>query len=459
MRQHRVFSPNATLVVNLLPDPEREGPPALRYGIAVAATAAAVLIGLLLRPLIHPSVLSPFLLAVAVASLYGGVGPGVVASLLSVAALSYWFFPALHQLGIATSADTARILLFLVVAGVITWMAGTVRDQRWKAMQAAAVLRASQERLQLATEALAGFLYDWDVIADQVEWIGRTEEVLGFRAHELPRKSAWWHNRMHPEDAVAAAQARTAVLNGEIPNWEFEYRVQHRDGHYVDVVNRGHLVRDPDGRVVRVVGGISDVTQRRRWERERDQAAKSLLATDERFRLATQALAGFLYDYDLANSRVEHFGGTGDVLGFELKDVPSNPEWWIERIHPDDVSSVIQVANETFRGRDGSYLYEYRIRHREGHWIHISDRGGIIRDDSGQPVRVLGGVVDVSDKKRAEEALREVSRRLNIALQGSEIGIWELELTDGTFEPGSVYSPAYEQLGYTRPESPDVALG
>jgi PAS domain S-box-containing protein len=234
-----------------------------------------------------------------------------------------------------------------------------------------------------------------------------------------------------------------------------EYRVQHRDGHYVDVANRGHAVCDATGRVVRVVGGMSDVTARRRLERERDEAGKALQATDERFRLATEALAGFLYDYDLTTGRVEHFGGTGDVLGFETKDVPPNPEWWIERIHPDEVSSVMQVANEAFSGRGGSYQYEYRIRHREGHWIHISDRGRIIRDDSGQPIRVLGGVVDISDRKRAEEALGEVTTRIEAALRGSDIGIWELELTDGTLQHGRVvYSNVWEQLGYGRPESP-----
>ncbi len=456
-----ILSAYATLVVNLLPDPQREGPPVTRYALAVATTAAAVVLTLLLQPLIHPSVLAPFLLAVAIAALYGGVGPGVVASLLSVAALSYWFFPPLHAPGIATTADTARVLLFLVVAAVITWIAGTVRNQRWNAMQAAAELRISQERLRLATEALAGFLYDWDVITGQVEWIGRTEEVLGFRAHEIPQESTWWQNRIHPEDKVAAAQVRTAVLNGETPNWEVEYRVQHRDGHYVDIVNRGHLVRDAGGRVVRVVGGMSDVTQRRRLEREREEAAKALRATDERFRLATAALAGFLYDYDLTTGQVEHFGGMGDVLGFELKDAPSDPEWWIERIHPDEAASVLQVARETLSGTAESYQYEFRIRHREGHWIHISERGRIIRGDSGRPVRALGGVVDVSDRKRGEAELREVTRRMDVALEGSAIGIWELELTDGTFENGRVvYSNAREQLGYGRPTSPpDLADG
>jgi PAS domain S-box-containing protein len=145
--------------------------------------------------------------------------------------------------------------------------------------------------------------------------------------------------------------------------------------------------------------------------RASDAREAILLANDERFRLATEALAGFLYDYDLTTGCVEHFGGMEDVLGYGLSEVPPGPEWWIERIHPDDLSRVMQVANETLAGPAGAYLYEYRIRRREGQYIHILDRGRIIRDDSGGAVRVLGGVVDVSDRKRAEEALHAERRR------------------------------------------------
>jgi PAS domain S-box-containing protein len=441
--------------VNRSPELEKEGGKAARYALAVAATAAAVILGFLLRPLIYPSTLSPFFLAVAVASLYGGIGPGAIASLVSGAALNYWFFPPLHALEIQASADIGRLLVFLIVAGVISWLGGTVRNQRWKAVRANALLRTSEERFRLATEGLAGFLYDWDLASDQVEWIGRTEDVVGFRADELPRDGAWWKNRVHPEDAVAAAQARAAVLSGEISNWVIEYRVQHREGHYVDIVNRGHLVRDAAGRVIRVVGGISDITGRRRWEREREEAGKALQATDERFRLATEALAGFLYDYDLTTGRVEHFGGTGDVLGFELKDVPPNPEWWIERIHPDEVSSVMQVANVTFSGRGGSYQYEYRIRHQEGHWIHISDRGRIIRDDSGQPLRVLGGVVDVSDRRRAEEALHVSEERFRLASEALAAFLYDWNPVTGQLE---WFGGMEEVVGFRLDEvTPDAA--
>jgi K+-sensing histidine kinase KdpD len=132
----------------MFPDFQREAPPALRYGLAVAATAAAVMLGLLLRPLTQPSVLSPFFLAVVVTALYGGIGPGVLASLLSAAALNYWFSPPLNALRIETPNDIAHLLLFLVVAAVITWLGGTVRNQRWKSMQAGAVLRTNEEALR-----------------------------------------------------------------------------------------------------------------------------------------------------------------------------------------------------------------------------------------------------------------------------------------------------------------------
>jgi PAS domain S-box-containing protein len=541
------------------PDPDSEGSRNRRYALALAATAAGVIVALLLRPLIYPSVLAPFLLPVAVAALYGGIGPAVVASLLSAAALIYWFFPPFHALGIDASADVARLLVFLVVAAVITWMGGMVRNQRWKAMQAAAVLRAneealrqvtsrvdvalsgsdigiwelelpegvlengrviftnvweqlgygqpqagpdfdsainlshpddrerqkecfraylagetpqlefehrlrhkngsyrtvlvrgvairepgklvrvigsrvditdrkrseqalhvSEERFRLATEALGGFLWDWDPVSDQIECIGRTEDVLGFRADEIPREAAWWRNRIHPEDAAAAAQARAAVLNGERLNWVIEYRVQHRGGHYVDVANRGHAVRDAIGRVIRVVGGISDITERRRWEREREEAGKALRTSEERFRLASEALAAFLYERDPVTNHLEWFGGMEEVLGFRLDEVTPDIAWYESRMHPDDVAPTRQSARAALESGARGYTQVYRFRHRDGHYVHVADRSRIVRDEAGRATRVLGGVSDISERLRLETERAELLEKEREARSAAE---------------------------------------
>ncbi len=104
---------------------------ALRYLLAVVAPAAATIVAWVAQPLIGPSITLPFILAVGIAALYGGMGPGALASLLSVATLSYFFFPPIGSFAIASPNDLARQLMFVVVAAVTTWIAGTVHRQRW----------------------------------------------------------------------------------------------------------------------------------------------------------------------------------------------------------------------------------------------------------------------------------------------------------------------------------------
>jgi PAS domain S-box-containing protein len=398
-------------LVNLPPKRQKVAARAVRYGLAVAATAAAVVIGKALQPITYPSVSPPFILAVAAASLYGGIGPGVAASLLGAMAISFWFLPPLHTFAVAGLGDAARLLVFLVAATVITWLGGTVRKQRWSTIRTNQSLRASEERFRLATEALSGFLFDWDLVADRVEWFGCSEEVVGFRADDHPQDGGWWRSRIHPEDLAAAIQARDEAIQSQAPSWMIEYRVQHRDGHYVDVAVRGNLVRDSTGRVVRAVGKISDVTDRRRWEREREAAGKALRASEERFRLASEALAGFLYDWDPVTNRLELFGGTEEVLGFPLQEVSAEVAWFESRVHPDDLPRCWAAVHAAFDSGAPGYLNIYRVLHRNGYYVHVADRSRILRDESGRAIRVLGGVSDISERLRLESDRAELLQR------------------------------------------------
>ena len=115
----------------------------LKYALALAATGAALLVAFAIRPYVGPTIIPPFLLAVAVAALYGGRGPGAAATVLSAAALDHWFFP---PFGAQTPASLAPQLMFLLIAAVITWIGGSVQDQRRHALvQAAENARLRQQ--------------------------------------------------------------------------------------------------------------------------------------------------------------------------------------------------------------------------------------------------------------------------------------------------------------------------
>ncbi|MDB4877669.1 MAG: rpfC [Gemmatimonadetes bacterium] len=131
---------------------------------------------------------------------------------------------------------------------------------------------------------------------------------------------------------------------------------------------------------------------------------RMLQRSEERFQLATEALAGFLYDYDVETKRTARFGGTREVLGFGLDEVSPDPEWWQSRVHPDDLAAAHELGRGALGGTAAYFTNEYRFLHKDGHYVHVSDRCRIIRDASGHPVRVLGGVTDVSERRQLEQA-------------------------------------------------------
>lgn len=96
--------------------------------------------------------------------------------------------------------------------------------------------------------------------------------------------------------------------------------------------------------------------------RATDVLLPELQTDQERFRLATEALVGFLYDYDLTTGLVERFGGLEEVLGFKPAEISPSPEWWTERIHPDDVGRVMADAHKAFDSDVSTYAHLMCLR-------------------------------------------------------------------------------------------------
>jgi PAS domain S-box-containing protein len=321
-------------------DPRSQGKLLLRYAVAVLATGVAGVADRLLQPLIHPSVTPPFILAVALAALYGGIGPGLLASVLGALVLNYWFFPPIHAFGATSFGDVARQLVYLVVATVIAWLGGTVHSQRWRAVQTNAALGASEERFRLATEALAGFLYDWDPVTHRLELFGGTEEVLGFRLDDFSAEVAWFENRVHPDDLPRCWAAVRAAFESGAPGYLNLYRFLHRDGHYVEVADRSRILRDETGRPIRVLGGVSDISERRRLERERE----TLLVRERQARTAAEAAA---HERDTVLGMVSH------DLGTPLSTIAMCARALVDRDEPfEDRRQVVALID-----RAVSYMY------------------------------------------------------------------------------------------------------
>jgi diguanylate cyclase (GGDEF)-like protein/PAS domain S-box-containing protein len=127
-------------------------------------------------------------------------------------------------------------------------------------------LAASEERHALALRGANDGIWDWDVSTDRVFFSGRWKAMLGYDEHEVGETRGEWLGRVHPDERAALTQALDAHLTGPNEHFEFEHRIQHRDGSYRWMLTRGVAVRDIHGHAIRVVGSQTDVTGRKQAE-------------------------------------------------------------------------------------------------------------------------------------------------------------------------------------------------
>jgi PAS domain S-box-containing protein len=141
-----------------------------------------------------------------------------------------------------------------------------------------------------------------------------------------------------------------------------------------------------------------------------EEMAAALRESEERFRLAAEAVTGFIYEVDVTTGGTTFSPGLTGLLGFTPEEV-ADAAAWDRLIHPDDAEDVLD-ARAVGRGEGRvQYRSEYRVRHRDGYYIHIWDQGLMVRDAAGRPKRRVGNVVDISEQKRAQNGLAEANRR------------------------------------------------
>ncbi|MGG6267042.1 PAS domain S-box protein [Leptolyngbya sp. AN03gr2] len=161
-------------------------------------------------------------------------------------------------------------------------------------VQAEELLRQSEERFRLAARAVAGMVYDWNVQTGEVYRSEGVYELIGFPPEAVPQNSAWWGEKMHPEDYHQVEQHWAAIVSGQSNHYDVEYRIRHRAGHWVNVWDRGYLIRDRQGQVVRVVGSTTDITARKQIEQQREQLLRREQAAREQAELVSRMKDEFL---------------------------------------------------------------------------------------------------------------------------------------------------------------------
>jgi PAS domain S-box-containing protein len=276
--------------------------------------------------------------------------------------------------------------------------------------RAEALLRASEERLSLAFAGAREGVWDWNLETGAVVYSPRWKQMLGYAEDEIdPHVDAWKH-LLHPDDEPRARALNESLARGA-ETYEGEFRLRHKEGHYIHVLSRGFPVRrEPGGPVVRIVGTHLDITERKRTE-------MALRESEERMTLAFAGAREGVWDWNLETNAVAYSPRWTQMLGYAEDEIEPHISAWERLVHPDDRPLADEAHDSVTRG-DPTYEAEFRLRHKEGRYIHVLSRGFPVRREPGGPVvRIVGTHFDLTERKQTEELLRRSHEGLEVRVR------------------------------------------
>jgi len=414
-----------------------------RYSMAIISSGVTLIVCLFLNQALSGSLpLTLFIIPVVVSAWFGGLGPGLLATLLSGLASEYFLTEEYFSLFRLDAADWERLTLFLITSGLVNWLILMMRAARQEVearardavhrqieLEAQIVereqARAERERLiaELETErarlkAIVEHIPAGVILAEapsgRIVMVNpQVEEILGrpmVLSPDIESYREWLAYDVNERPVEGRESVLAMTLQGEVVTGK-EILYHRGDGVKAWIRVSGAPIRDASGKIVGGVDLITDIDEEKR-------ASETLRINQERLNLAQKASQAGSFEWNLRTNAVIWSEETEAIFGLAPGSFGGSYEDWTRCVHPEDLSRAEQELGRAIV--DGEGASEYRVAWPDGSVRWIQARGKVFFDEAGEPLRWIGINMDVTERKRMEEsfrrqaeALREADRRKN----------------------------------------------
>ena len=296
----------------------------------------------------------------------------------------------------------ARGRFSYAAAGQATHMLGIATDVT-RRKQAEESLRRKESELTEAQRLAAIGSWQWDLATNETVWSKELFRIAGLEPGSTAVLDATNHPQLYPpEDWKRIRHCADEAVRCGTP-YELDVEMLSSDGSRRWITARGEAQRDADGRISGLRGTVQDITDRKR-------AQQALSESEERLRLAAEAGHMFAYTWDAATDVIIRSGRSSHILGIDAETLVTGQQL-LARVHPDDRARVL-AALGALTPEHPQLLVSYRMVRPDDSPIWVERCSRAYFDDTGNLVRIVGMVADITQRKQAEEVLSSVSRRL-----------------------------------------------
>ena len=336
---------------------------------------------------------------------------------------------------------SVNLLLFL-----IAWAQGRARLE---AERLAEDLRSVQERDRLLERATNDAIWDWDIAGNRLAWNEAVQAMFRYSAEAVSPQLEWWMERLHSEDRRRVWNGREAAVQTGGEFWGDEYRFRRGDGSFAYVIDRGYIIHDRQGVAVRMIGSMVDISAQREAEEARQQSERKLALHIQQTPLAVIEwnLNFQVTSWNPAAERI--FGYTAReamgrqaaelILIFSWKKEPGTNIFTnllagvrlseearehVQRTWQDVLKNVLpDKAGVDSITRQSINAFAVANRTKDKRTIICDWYNTPLIDSTGQIIGVASLVLDVTGRKRAEDALAAEKERLTVTLRSIGDGV------------------------------------
>lgn len=328
----------------------------------------------------------------------------------------------------------------LVRLATVVPRAITEKNAEWQHNLVLESLRLSEERFDLAVRGSGAGIWDWpDLQSNDMWWSSRIFEVLGYAAEELVPTHDKWKDLVLPEDEPEFSRVLNDHLKHRLP-YDIEYRMRHKAGNIVWIRSRGSALWNAQGQAVRMAGYIQDISDRKEALHKLHVREKDLLKAQQVAHIGSWYL-------DFQTNRLDWTEETYQIFGLRPDEFEGTVESFIARVHPDDQTRVVDSLNAARIGQ--GYDLEHRILvGKEVRWVR--EVAELDFSSSGEPLRAVGVVHDLTAQRRAEAESRQLNENYRAITQTVNEAIIMID-TAGEI---NFWNPAAKDIfGFSREEA------
>ena len=260
-------------------------------------------------------------------------------------------------------------------------------------------LKEHKERFDHAIRATSDGLFDWNLVTNEIYYSPNWKGMLGYREDELPNEFSVWESLTEEEDRKKSWEMLTNHIEGKTDRFEMEFKMKHKEGHWVEILSRAYAIFDEQGKAIRVVGTHVDISK------------KNLL--EYYFKKAQEIGKIGTWFLDIPRNLLSWTPQNYQNFGI-AEGSPLNYEIFLDRVHPDDREYVDKEWKAALKGKP------YEVEHRllvNGKVKWVWQKAELTFDSEGNAIKAIGFTQDISKLKETTIELEEHKNHLEELVQ------------------------------------------